>query len=263
MEGVIAYFSGTGNSLSLAGKLCGRLDMALLPVAGVQEKSSVSINARVLGLVFPVHAFGMPPLVEEFVKKAELSSVSYVFSVVTCAATSGATLIALDRALTKKGSQLAAGFIVRMPGNAVTLYEMRPEAKCTELFERADQKLSQICQAVQREARQMDEPKVLFWRLLAPLIHNGFVKSLKNADKGFWVTDECSGCGTCVDVCPMDNVRLESARPIWSETCQQCLACIHFCPTHAIQYGKTTLKRRRYHHPEVTAADISRQKNFE
>jgi len=34
------------------------------------------------------------------------------------------------------------------------------------------------------------------------------------------------------------------------------MACIQWCPVEAIQVGKRTRGRRRYHHPEVTAHDL-------
>lgn len=33
--------------------------------------------------------------------------------------------------------------------------------------------------------------------------------------------------------------------------CRQCLACINRCPVQAIQYGKGTVNRGRYTHPDL------------
>lgn len=38
------------------------------------------------------------------------------------------------------------------------------------------------------------------------------------------------------------------------------MACINYCPARAIQFGKHTAKRGRYHHPEVSAPDLAAQK---
>ncbi|MDR3121471.1 MAG: flavodoxin, partial [Clostridiales bacterium] len=42
--------------------------------------------------------------------------------------------------------------------------------------------------------------------------------------------------------------------------CEQCMACIQFCPKRAINYRDKTQKRKRYHHPDITAQDLVRKK---
>jgi len=37
---------------------------------------------------------------------------------------------------------------------------------------------------------------------------------------------------------------------------EQCLACIQWCPAEAIQYGKNTAAKKRYHHPEIKLSDM-------
>ncbi|MBN1673737.1 MAG: hypothetical protein JXR37_22005 [Kiritimatiellae bacterium] len=45
-------------------------------------------------------------------------------------------------------------------------------------------------------------------------------------------------------------------KPSWLHRCEQCLACLHWCPQEAIQVGKKTVGRARYHHPDVRARDL-------
>jgi formate hydrogenlyase subunit 6/NADH:ubiquinone oxidoreductase subunit I len=48
-------------------------------------------------------------------------------------------------------------------------------------------------------------------------------------------------------------------KPSWLHRCEQCLACLQWCPQEAIQYGKKTVKYPRYHHPEVILKDMLEQ----
>lgn len=67
----------------------------------------------------------------------------------------------------------------------------------------------------------------------------------------FRVTDVCISCGLCERICPTGTISMQAGKPVWTDTCVQCVACIHRCPVRAIEYGKGTLKKGRYHHPEI------------
>jgi ferredoxin len=82
--------------------------------------------------------------------------------------------------------------------------------------------------------------------LVYPLFTN-----LAIGKNSFKVTEACISCGLCERICPTQTIRMKDGRPIWADTCVQCVACIHRCPVHAIEYGKETIKKGRYHHPEI------------
>jgi len=90
--------------------------------------------------------------------------------------------------------------------------------------------------------------------------NKGFRDNVFESDKFFHVDDSCSSCGICEKVCPVSNIKLVEGKPQWKHKCVQCLACIHYCPEVSIQYGDKTLKRGRYHHPEITVKDMMDQK---
>ncbi len=63
----------------------------------------------------------------------------------------------------------------------------------------------------------------------------------------FRATDACIGCGKCVELCPLNNIRLENGKPVWGKNCTHCMACICHCPKEAIEYGKKSKGKPRYH----------------
>jgi epoxyqueuosine reductase QueG len=52
---------------------------------------------------------------------------------------------------------------------------------------------------------------------------------------------------------------MTNEKPSWLHQCDQCLACLQWCPQEAIQYGKKTVQYERYHQPEVTLDDMLEQ----
>ena len=76
------------------------------------------------------------------------------------------------------------------------------------------------------------------------------------SDRRFRVDDEkCIRCGTCVSVCPMNNIKLVDDKVTYKHNCECCLACIHWCPKVAIEHMKTK-GIPRYHHPEIKRKQI-------
>ncbi len=70
-------------------------------------------------------------------------------------------------------------------------------------------------------------------------------------DRKFKVNSErCVRCGTCVSVCPMNNIEIVDDKVTWNHNCECCLACIHWCPCNAIEHMKTH-GIPRYHHPHI------------
>ncbi|MFO8058046.1 MAG: 4Fe-4S binding protein [bacterium] len=48
------------------------------------------------------------------------------------------------------------------------------------------------------------------------------------------VTDECTGCGECVDTCFVGAVHMEGEQAVISSECRGCGRCVEACPTGAI-----------------------------
>lgn len=47
--------------------------------------------------------------------------------------------------------------------------------------------------------------------------------------------DRCNGCGTCIDVCPVEAIALEDGKAVISVACNDCGSCPRVCPEGAIR----------------------------
>jgi|WetSurMetagenome_2_1015567.scaffolds.fasta_scaffold1198258_1 Fe-S-cluster-containing hydrogenase component 2 len=46
--------------------------------------------------------------------------------------------------------------------------------------------------------------------------------------------EKCTGCGQCVDVCPIEAIGLDNGMAVVSDECIECWACTDACPMEAI-----------------------------
>ena len=44
--------------------------------------------------------------------------------------------------------------------------------------------------------------------------------------------------------------------PEWYHRCEQCFACLQWCPSKAIEFGPGMEGKKRYHHPDITVRDM-------
>ena len=258
MKNVIYYFTGSGNSLAIAQKIAAALeDCEVIPVASLKDSPTIAPVADRVGIVFPVYFLGLPLMVAEFAGRLDRSRAGYTFGVVTFGGSgSEPALRQLDTLIRKQNEHgLDAGFSVKMPGNYILMYDPPSGKNQEEIFAAADHRLGEMIPAIGR----CDHTK-LPWSLIGALIHAAaypwFVSHAHGKAREFTVTDACTSCGTCAEICPAKNIDIVEGRPVWKDRCELCLGCIHLCPAQAIQAGKNTTGRPRYRNPDITIAEM-------
>ncbi len=256
MKTILFYYTGTGNSLWISRQLGDiiRSDVSIYAMKNWQSKA-VPQDMDAVGLVFPVHIWGLPQAVIDFVNQLPVDSSTYNFALAVNGGQVAATLVQLQKLMKKRGLNLDAGFDLTMPSNYIPWGGPGSGEEIEKRYKNARGKLAEIAYTVEKKYPMEVEKGPLWQRTIFSLLYKLSFKNIRFMDKGFWVDDKCTQCGLCEKVCPTHNIKMNKV-PQWQHQCEQCLACIQWCPVKAIQYGKKTPQLERYHHPEVTITDI-------
>jgi ferredoxin len=248
----IFYFSSTGNSLHAARLLARAMDA---PPPSTMVGAAFSGDADAVGLVFPVYLHKTPAIALEFVRRSSFGP-AYVFAVATDNGEPGSCMKGLDAALRSRGSRLAAGFGLLMPGNSVIIADLtNPTDERARRLAAADASIGDIAaRALAREENRGFRREGAFSWAKSRLF--GAAAGLYRLPSRFTCGAACSGCGTCERVCPRANVVLALGRPSWGRDCESCLACYHACPARAVDIEEYTKDRLRYRHPEVGLEEL-------
>lgn len=257
---MVFYFTGTGNSLWVAKMLSRAFDEPMASMAELlkEEREDYLYPLREeerVFFVFPVHSWGPAVLVHRFIEKLCLSGYQNqpVYSVCTCGDESGYTTRRIHKWLSRIGVRLTAGFSVKMPNNYILLpgFSVDPKELEQKKLQEAVDRVASIIGAIRNnETKGLDE--IGFLPALKSYLVYPLFAHVAIGSNSFRVTDDCISCGLCVRICPTGTITLSTeGKPVWSNTCVQCVACIHRCPVRAIEYGNETVKKGRYHHPEL------------
>lgn len=240
---MILYFTATGNSRWLAERLAEATHDTAVSIVDCLKQGSmpeeVSGMDR-LGVVFPIHSWGAPRVLIDFLSRLRLPECCYRYAVCTCGDDVGKGMNLLA-----KHFPLDAAWSVAMPNTYIPMFNLDDDSLCRKKIEEARRSVVSIAEAVlaRENAWQVHEGGAAWLKtyVVNPLFFRFIVRS-----KAFHVDEGCISCGVCGKSCPVGNIRLEEGHPVWGGHCIHCMACVHGCPQKVIQYGKTTQKKGRY-----------------
>lgn len=254
----IYYFSGTGNSLSIAkdlGKKLGKPQLISM-IHLLKREKEIFISGDSIGFVFPVYFGRVPVLVEEFLKSACFGKINYLFAVTNGGGAFCRTLKIFDRLLQPKKVSLNSGFTLGMPGVHPKVNQFIKKSN-EEFFAQKERRINEITPIIEQRIDQNLETNFGFIGFL--LSHLLFLKPYRDSQKhllgkAIWINDKCQSCGFCVKICPVNNISITEQGPLRQGKCINCARCYHFCPHEAIELGDDTMKR--YRNPHIKLQEL-------
>jgi ferredoxin/flavodoxin len=256
VENIVFYFSGTGNSLKVAKDISSELGNC--EIVSMAKPFNLTKEYSSVGFVYPTYFWGLPKKVIEFVENANFDNnkKAYYYEVTTYGGSAGNALYQLYKLLLDRhGIKLNYGQKLKMFSNYVVIYEM--SEKVEEITRTSNENLIPIIAAIKvKKNNSINKLTGMF-----KFINRNFIAKVSEMDEDFTVNDDCTGCGICEEVCPVKNIEMTGGKPQYKHHCEQCLACLQFCPQRAINYKNATQTRRRYTNPEISHKELSAYNN--
>ena len=244
---MVLYFTGTGNSKYAARRIADALGEPLFSMnerirAG--DTSPVETGARLV-IVTPTYAWRIPRLVRDWLLKTELTGAGRLWFVMTCGSEIGDADRYNRKLCQAKGLECMGTAQLVMPENYIAMFNAPQADEARKIVAEAEPDIDGIIACI-RESRRLVPPRSsLCGRFMSgpvnPIFYSCFVKA-----SSFKVSDACTGCGLCARKCPAGSITLQGGKPIWGSCCTHCMACICYCPTEAIEYGKRSVGKPRY-----------------
>ena len=249
------YFSGTGNSLKVAEDIAKEIQDCEVISMGSSKYYDLQAGYETIGFVYPTYYRGEPRKVREFILNLNLNNnpKTYYYAVTTCGKYEGNALIHIKHLLKRKKLTLHYAKKIDMFSNYVIAYDMRDTVE--EETKQSQKDLEQIIQSIKsKETNQLPKTEPL-----QEIAYRILIKFPPKMDKNYNISQDCTGCGICKKVCPVGNIDLDdNKKPIFKHHCEQCVACIQYCPNKAINYKDKTQNRRRYTHPSIKHTELAK-----
>jgi ferredoxin len=255
------YFTGTGNSIAICRELQKHFEGAeLRSITSYEGCTEIGDDSNVVGFVVPTYYMDIPDIVRDFASRLRLRPDAYVFAAIHYGITHGGAFHSLNRILEAGGMKLNLGWGITLPDNSIVFK--------TALAKQPAMHLGMI-ETVAELAAAVSE------RRTVPLPGRNSAMHGLNSRMGAFtfrkvigverkrVTEACTHCGLCSDVCPVNNVTVSENSVVFGDNCAECFACIHWCPQRAVRFGFLKLTdKSQYTNPVVSAADVISQKEL-
>lgn len=245
---MVLYFTGTGNSRYIAERIAEALGDEILSInecikAGSREP--VNTGSRVV-IAAPTYAWRLPEIVSQWIAAMEFTGAEKIWFVMDCGSEIG-NAAKYNKALSSmKNLQYMGTAQIIMPENYIAMFPVPDKMEAEQIIAAAEPDIDDVIGRI-ASSQEFAEPRNnLADRMMSSLANRMFYPFCVKA-RAFTSGDDCTSCGKCVELCPLNNIALKGGRPVWGNKCTHCMACIAYCPAECIEYGKKSIGKPRYH----------------
>ena len=109
---------------------------------------------------------------------------------------------------------------VFMPNTYVPMFQLDADDVAAAKIEDTRKRIPEIARHVREGLPAWEVHEGSFPRFKSYVLGMLFIRFVVHS-RGFHTDEGCTSCGTCVRLCPMDNVRLADGSPAWGDNCIQ------------------------------------------
>lgn len=208
---MVLYFTGTGNSRYLARRIAEGLEMPLYDLnACIKAGNTAPVQTgRDVVLVTPTYAWRIPRVVSEWLGKTELTGAERIWFVMDCGSEIGNAAGYNRQLAAQKQLQYMGTAQIIMPENYIAMFNAPQKEQAKSIVEQAEPELQKVLTQL-KAGQQFPAPREnLYDRFMSGPVNPVFYRFFVKAD-AFRTTEACIGCGKCVELCPLNNIHLET-----------------------------------------------------
>jgi len=242
------YFSGTGNSKYIAELFSKNMDAKCHSIEEEIDFEALIHTEEVIAFCYPIYMSSVPRMLREFVAR-HLEVLRGKKVIIFC------TQLMLSGDGTRKFAMLfpkdhiaviyTAHFFMPNNMNDIPILPIAGERGIERSILRAKRKMETVCRDIRNgtikkrgfsiPARILGFPQAVFM---------GTTERLAN--RAVKIDKDCTNCGLCIEICPMDNFVMEDGSMRHSHNCTMCYRCINRCPEKAINIFFPGKIKRQY-----------------
>lgn len=244
------YLSGTGNTKHCIEKLIHLLDETAQAIPIEKEEAVEELSSHdFIVLAYPVQFSNAPVMVRDFIKRhSDLWQGKQVLCVATMGLFSGDGAGCSARLLKKCGAKVVGGLHIQMPDSVCDVKLLKKSIERNrEVIKAADKKIEKWAEKIKYGTYPKDG--LHFYDRMAGFICQRlwFYGKTKDYSDKLKINHNCTGCGLCVHLCPMENLVIKKSKATAGNRCTMCYRCISSCPQQAITLlGDTVVEQCRY-----------------
>jgi len=245
---MIFCFTGTGNSLYIARRIASAAGDTVISLNDKMKRKDtgpVRVEDKLV-FVVPTYGWRIPRVVERWIQAARFTGSGRTWFVMDCGGEIGNAAKYNRRLCAQKGFTYMGTARIVMPENYIAMFSAPEAAEARRIIEKANPVIDSAARMIV-DGQTFPAPRNnLYDRFMSGAVNPIFYRLFVKAD-AFYADGRCVGCGKCVELCPLNNISLKEGKPVWGRDCTHCMACICRCPAAAIEYGKKSAGKPRYH----------------
>ena len=232
------YFSGTGNSKYALEFFLSKYDKTAkaYSIEDKNIKNNIKDNKEII-FSYPVQYSNIPNILKDFIDgSSDLWKGKKIFIIATMGLFSGDGAGILARRLQKYGAKIIGGLHLKMPDSIADEKALKRTAEKNKiLVKQAEKKIENTVKEIKN--KKVPKEGIGFFCHILGL----FGQRLYFYNKTNYYTDKlkinahkCVGCGKCVKLCPMKNLKINNNFIKVENRCTMCYRCVNICPKQAI-----------------------------